>query len=218
MDFSRRQFLQLAAAGGASAVQAGWSNARVRASHTGTAGQPHHPAMPRYGMRHRRHGWKSHGGTLSKFVDRLPEPAAIHPSGRLNGVPLYRVTMRQFRTSGCTANCRRRRCGVQRQYPGPTFETRRGQPIAVRWRNNLPGDHLFPVAPTIHGAEPQPEVRTVVHVHGLKVLPRATAIRRPGSRRASPGTGPPSIASYHYPNDQAATGSGTTTTRSASPA
>jgi hypothetical protein len=87
MDFSRRQFLQLAGAGGALAVQAGWSNSHVKASPEGTAALQHHGAMPRYGMRHRRHGWKSHGGTLSKFVDRLPVPEAIHPSGKLNGVP-----------------------------------------------------------------------------------------------------------------------------------
>jgi spore coat protein A len=62
--------------------------------------------------------------------------------------------------------------GYDGQYPGPTFDIRRGQPIAVRWLNDLPNAHLLPVAPTIHGAEsPTPEVRTVVHVHGLKVLP-----------------------------------------------
>jgi len=208
MDFSRRQFLQLAGAGGALAVQAGWSTTRVKASHAGTAGQQHHGGMPRYGMRHRRHGWKSHGGTLSKFVDRLPVPEAIHPSGKLDGVPLYRVTMRQ-----CHQRIHRdlpptTLWGYDAQYPGPTFDVRRGQPIAVRWLNDLPSAHLLPVAPTIHGAEPPtPEVRTVVHVHGLKVLPESDGYPEAWFTNGFTQTGPDfQSRTYFYPNDQAAAG------------
>jgi spore coat protein A len=32
--------------------------------------------------------------------------------------------------------------GYNGQYPGPTFEARRGHPIAVQWRNNLPTAYL----------------------------------------------------------------------------
>ena len=111
MDFSRRQFLQLAGAGGI-----GGSSRLVEYTrqglHAGTAGQPHHLAMPRYGMRHRRHGWKSHGGTLSKLR---------RPSAGARGDPSVRHAQSACRstaspcgnaTSDCTAICRRRRCGA----------------------------------------------------------------------------------------------------------
>src|SRR5262245_2509927 len=61
--------------------------------------------------------------------------------------------------------------GYNGSYPGPTFETKRGTPIAVHWVNNLPRRHFLPIDPTLHGDEQTPQVRTVVHVHGAKVLP-----------------------------------------------
>ncbi|HYG58462.1 MAG TPA: multicopper oxidase, partial [Symbiobacteriaceae bacterium] len=60
--------------------------------------------------------------------------------------------------------------GYEGMYPGPTIEAQVGRPIAVRYVNELPTDHLLPVDHSIHGAEPfRPEVRTVVHLHGGNV-------------------------------------------------
>lgn len=38
--------------------------------------------------------------------------------------------------------------------PGPTFEAIRGVPIEVTWVNSLEFDHMFPVDPTLHWADP----------------------------------------------------------------
>ncbi len=38
--------------------------------------------------------------------------------------------------------------------PGATFEAVRGVPIQVKWTNNIDGEHMFPVDPTLHWANP----------------------------------------------------------------
>ena len=159
-------------------------------------------------MKHRRHGWTSHGGTLTKFVDALPIPGTIAPVGVISGAPLYDVRMREFRQKLHRDLPPTTLWGYNGMYPGPSFETRRGRPIAVRWRNQLPRAHMLQIAPTIHGAEPPiPEVRTVVHVHGLKVLPESDGYPEAWFTSEFAQTGPFFERQiYHYPNDQAATG------------
>ena len=95
--------------------------------------------------------------------------------------------------------------GYNGTWPGPTFETRSGQPITVKWINELPTKHFLAIDPSIHGAEEgTPEVRTVVHVHGAKVLPEHDGY--PEAWFTSDGkTGPTYDAKPNqYPNDQAA--------------
>jgi spore coat protein A, manganese oxidase len=96
--------------------------------------------------------------------------------------------------------------GYNGMWPGPTFEARRNQPISVKWINKLPAKHFLPLDYTIHGEEQDvPEVRTVTHLHGARVLPESdgypdawvTSDGRSGSvRPADP---------CRYPNDQPAT-------------
>jgi spore coat protein A, manganese oxidase len=93
--------------------------------------------------------------------------------------------------------------GYNRRWPGPTIEATRGQPLSVRWRNKLPGKHMFPVDHTIHGAgEDVPEVRTVTHLHGAHVLPESDgypdAWTAPDGRAGNFYNPLP----YHYPNEQ----------------
>ena len=97
--------------------------------------------------------------------------------------------------------------GYNGQYPGPTVEARRGQPIAVRWMNNLPNRHMLPIDNTLHGEAPgEPEVRTVVHLHGHKVLPESDGYPEAWFTNAFGQTGPFfEQRIYQYPNDQAAT-------------
>src|SRR5205807_10171349 len=97
--------------------------------------------------------------------------------------------------------------GYNSLYPGPTFDARLGQPIAVQWMNGLPTTHFLPLDPTLHGDEPPtPEVRTVVHLHGHKVLPDSDGYPEAWFTHGFAGTGPAfETRTYHYPNDQPAT-------------
>lgn len=80
--------------------------------------------------------------------------------------------------------------------PGPTFEVRSGQSIAVEWKNELPVRHLFAVDHTLCGAAAAlPEVRTVVHVHGAKVPPESDGYP---DRWFTAGN----ARVVHYPNQQ----------------
>ncbi len=145
--------------------------------------------------------------TLTPFVDALPVPAVISPSGTLNGDPLYRVTMQAFRQKLHRDLSPTPLWGYNAQYIGPTFEQRRGRPIAVQWMNNLPNRHMFPIDDTLHGDEPgQPAVRTVVHLHGAKVEPESDGYPEAWFTNGFAQIGPFfENRTYHYPNDQQAT-------------
>jgi spore coat protein A, manganese oxidase len=94
--------------------------------------------------------------------------------------------------------------------PGPTFETRAGRPVKVRWVNNLPKRHLLDYAydTTIHGADlGEPHVRTVVHLHGANVWPDSDGYPEAWFTKDWGQTGPFfTTKDYYYPNDQEATG------------
>ncbi|MBI3800265.1 MAG: multicopper oxidase domain-containing protein, partial [Deltaproteobacteria bacterium] len=98
---------------------------------------------------------------LKKFIDPLPIPSVLRPSGKINRLPIYNVRMTQFQQKLHSQLPPTTLWGYADTYPGPTFEVRRGQPINVEWRNRLPRKHLLPIDPTLHGAEPPtPAVRT----------------------------------------------------------
>ncbi len=144
---------------------------------------------------------------LTPFVDALPIPDGIRPSGTFDGDPLFQVTMQVFRQKLHRDLPPTTLWGYNAQYPGPTFEARRGRPIAVRWMNNLPNRHMFPIDNTLHGDEAgQPAVRTVVHLHGHKVLPESDGYPEAWFTNGFGQTGPFfEQRIYRYPNDQAAT-------------
>jgi spore coat protein A, manganese oxidase len=144
---------------------------------------------------------------LSKFVDELPVPEALTTNASLNGVPFYDVSMKRFEQKLHRDLPPTTLWGYNGQYPGPKFEVRRGNPIAVKWENNLPGTHFLPIDTTIHGAEPPtPTVRTVVHLHGSKTLPESDGYPESWFTNGFRQTGPTfTDRVYHYPNDQQAT-------------
>jgi spore coat protein A, manganese oxidase len=141
--------------------------------------------------------------TLPSYVTPLSIPPIIRPHESGNFAHIH---MRSFQQKVHRDLPPTTMWGYNNSWPGPTFEVRRGQPLTVKWSNELPLKHFLPIDPTIHGAEEGvPEVRTVVHVHGAQVLPESDGypdswFTPDGKLGAVAGANP-----THYPNDQAAT-------------
>jgi spore coat protein A len=140
---------------------------------------------------------------LTPFADALPIPAIARPSGRRPGnihpsraAPFYRVEMREFDHKFHRDLPHTRLWGYDGIFPGPTFETHAGGELIVEWINRLPERHFLPIDYTLHGAErSNPEVRTVVHLHGGKTPPASDGYPEDWYP-------PGKSATYHYPNDQ----------------
>src|SRR5262249_37490877 len=118
---------------------------------------------------------------LAKFVDPLPIPPLTASSG-LRSVPgyssrkarFYRVAMRKMHVKVHRDLAPTRVWSYGSSWPGPTFETRKGEGVLVEWANELPPKHFLPIDHHLHGAEESnPEVRAVVHVHGARVPPES---------------------------------------------
>jgi spore coat protein A len=143
--------------------------------------------------------------SLAKFVDPLPIPEVAKPAGlrpqpgdHTAKVPYFRVPMRQVEVKLHRDLPPTRLWCYGSSSPGPTFETRSGQPLLIEWPNELPAKHFLPIDHTLHGAEAEaPEVRGVVHVHGAKAPPESDGYPEdwyvPGKSRT-----------YFYPNAQEA--------------
>jgi len=141
--------------------------------------------------------------TLTKFVDPLPIPEIAKSAGMRAApgqsaakIPYFRVPMRQVESKFHRDLPPARLWCYGSTSPGPTFETRSGQPLLIEWPNELPGKHFLPIDHGLHGAESdQPEVRGVVHVHGAKTPPESDGYPEdwvvPGKSRT-----------YFYPNRQ----------------
>jgi spore coat protein A len=107
---------------------------------------------------------------LSKFVDELPIPLILKARWKDPFHTYYEVNMTEFKQSLHSELNDTTVWGYEGSYPGPTIEVESGEKVLIKWTNNLPDKHLFPVDYTVHGAHLDvPEVRTVVHVHGASV-------------------------------------------------
>lgn len=107
---------------------------------------------------------------LTKFVDELPIPPVLKPQWKDQLYTYYEVNMTEFKQSLHSELNDTTVWGYEGSYPGPTIEVEKGKIVFIKWINNLPDKHLFPVDHTVHGAHMDvPEVRTVVHVHGACV-------------------------------------------------
>lgn len=114
---------------------------------------------------------------IPKFVDSLP----LIPTAKPIEYPKclnyqnfdpnnhYRITMKegchQFHSNFPLTYI----WGYNGMYPGPTIEAFKDVPTFVEWANNLPDKHFLPFDTTLHGTQDDPEVKTVVHLHGAKV-------------------------------------------------
>jgi spore coat protein A len=120
-----------------------------------------------------------HVESLARFVDPLPIPAIKQPDGTRpdphdarRQIPFYRVAMREARVRVHRDVPATSFWTYDGSMPGPTFETRAGQPLLVEWHNDLPARHFLPIDHTLCGAgRDRPDVRAIVHVHGAKVPP-----------------------------------------------
>ena len=140
---------------------------------------------------------------LPQFVDPLPLPPILQPTGTRPSpdtpaaqIPYYRVEMRAFESKVHRDVKPTRLWGFGENSPGPTFETRSGQPLLVEWANELPAAHFLPIDHTVHGAEAdKPSVRVVTHLHGAKAPAKSDGYPEdwwvPGKS-----------ALYYYPNHQ----------------
>jgi spore coat protein A len=148
---------------------------------------------------------------LARFVDRLPIPRILTPDGvrpdpdagansrgPAQDVAYYRVRMREGAVGVHRDLSPTRIWGYDGAFPGPTFETRSGKGLLVEWVNELPERHFLPIDRGLCGAAAdQPEVRTVVHVHGARVRPESDGY-------PEDWFAPGHSALLHYPNAQEA--------------
>ncbi len=146
---------------------------------------------------------------LRKYVSRLTIPEIARPRHLAEGIAHYRIEMTEFSQQVHPDLPPTRLWGYDGTWPGPTFEMRTGRPVTVEWVNNLPNQHLLDYAydTTIHGADVgEPHVRTVVHLHGAKILPDSDGYPEAWFTPGWKQTGPYYTTKvYHYPNDQDAT-------------
>jgi spore coat protein A, manganese oxidase len=141
--------------------------------------------------------------TLAQFVDPLPIPkiAQRHGFHRIPADPNRSVPFYRIQAQATTGKVHRdlpptRFWSFGPSAPGPTFETRSGEPLLVEWVNALPNEHFLPIDHTIHGAEAdKPAVRIVVHLHGAKTAPESDGY-------PEDWIVPGKSSLYYYPNQQ----------------
>ena len=88
--------------------------------------------------------------TLARFVDPLPIPAVIKPSGTRpspeapsSRIPYYRLAMRELQSKVHRDVKPTRDWGYGSSSPGPIFETRSGEGLLVEWVNEFPDIAFF---------------------------------------------------------------------------
>ena len=105
-------------------------------------------------------------------MDPLPIPPVLNPTLRSRDYTYYEVTMKEAKQAMHRDMPESTIWGYEGMYPGPTIEVVKGEKVFVKWMNDLPEHHLFPIDHTVHGAEMEiPDVRTVVHLHGGRTEP-----------------------------------------------
>jgi spore coat protein A len=141
---------------------------------------------------------------LAQFVDQLPIMPVIQPSPiGVTHIRMQQTQQKLHRDLPPTTIW-----GYNGIWPGPTMEVRSGVPVKIKYHNDaLPTTHPLPVDPTLHGSEAdKPQVRNVVHLHGMKVMPESDGY--PEAWISPDGiTGPVlyNPDAFVYPNDQQST-------------
>ena len=107
---------------------------------------------------------------LAKFVDALPLPTAYAPT-LVAGVPFYEIPVTSFTQKLHRDLSPTYLWGYGGTYPSRSIEAKVGQPIRVRWRNDLLPTDVHPVASgidrvNIEGMAGSPDQRIITHLHG----------------------------------------------------
>lgn len=149
---------------------------------------------------------------LSKWVQPLPIPDVVEPTGTLDGYPHYEIPITEFTQQLHPDLPETTLWGFDGSYPGPIIDVDQGEEIRCTFDNSaLPTEHLLEVDDVIEGTDsahypdydgPVPEVRTSTHLHGGVVAPESD-----GQSKAwtSPdGVEGPDFETYNqaFPNDQ----------------
>jgi spore coat protein A, manganese oxidase len=139
--------------------------------------------------------------SLPPYVDPLPVLPVIEPNGSHKvSIGLKECLQKTHRDLPPT-----RVWGYDGTWPGPTIKVRSEKPITVDWINELPTKHFLPIDTTLHGAGADlPEVRTVTHVHGARVMPGSDGYPEAWSTSDGKTGSHHSPAPYRYPNAQPA--------------
>ncbi|MGG7177280.1 multicopper oxidase family protein [Clostridium paraputrificum] len=147
--------------------------------------------------------------TIPKFVDHLqiPEVATpIIPSRGSENKDFYYITMEEVYHKFHCCFPETKVWGYDGMYPGPTIEVFKNNPIQVQWANCLPCKHILPVDTTLHGVAHNPQVRTVVHLHGANVKPDSDGNPDAWFTKNYSVTGHAFTREvYEYPNNQPST-------------
>ena len=140
--------------------------------------------------------------TLTPFVDPLPIPSVIRPGSAVRQIDMSEFTQKLHSNLPPT-----KVWGYNGTYPGPTIEVTKGAPSNILWNSNLPPAHFLPVDHMLHGAERKfPEVRNVVHLHGIKTLPASDGYAEAWFTAGFKTVGSSfQTKTYSYPNDQPGT-------------
>jgi spore coat protein A, manganese oxidase len=141
--------------------------------------------------------------SLARFVDPLPLPMVAQPQGdrAVPGkpgecAPFYRVALRAIATKLHRDLPATNQWSCGGSVPGVMFDTQSDQGLLVEWVNELPLKHFLPIDYSLHGAEhSNPEVRSVVHLHGGKTPPESDGYPEDWFV-------PSESRTYYYPNQQ----------------
>ena len=105
---------------------------------------------------------------LAPFVDALPLPEVIRPTLR-NGQRSINVTMQEIHAKVHRDVPSTRMWSYGPNALAPLIEARAGEPLQIRWVNNLPTKHFLPIDYSLHGCgHDVPDVRATAHLHGAK--------------------------------------------------
>ncbi len=200
---TRRQFLKLAATAGAGML---------------VAGKLSFDAPPAYAS--------SYSDNLKKFIQPLrmvgadipvAAPDAVNPGWWQPGVTHYTIDIGQYTDllhPDLPNPTRLRGYGQNGNFKhlGGVIATKRGQPVQITFRNNLPLGHILPIDDTIMGVMGNQDNRTDVHLHGGYVPwvsdggPHAwwdpNGHRGPSFVNALNAPSAVNEAEYYYPNNQ----------------